>query len=339
MDRKRLLMNSSSDLDASYFRLPYSKNLISFSEVLNSYYKSILLTPDPEQQEKIGESGYCLHCIGFDFFKLPLILKKGILSKNQMLVEGLKVPRNFDGVNLKDWVSVIGLEDFREENPAYREFAKHGINLLCYPKKVVKGDPELGLEKSIQKGLPYTKGNYEDEKYVYKQILAEEIKAIILLNQNMDLDIRTLNYIYATPSAERLWKKIQYYQKKTETEALDEGLVRRFQEYREFFKKANYDVIDTELKNDSLFRQVVVMTCEDINDYLQEMIYFYYKKRLYPDMYEDITITVRDVLNYELQKRYELEFGELDKEHCIYLTPKKVLNLTKKKKISLQKQK
>lgn len=339
LDRKRLLMNSGSDLDPSYFRIPFSKELIDLSEALNLYFKNVLLSPKNNRQEVHGREGYCLHCIGFDFFKLPLILKKGVLSKNQMLAEGIQVPRNFDGVNLKDWISVIALEDFHEENTAYREFARHGINLLCHPERIVEGDPKLGLEKSIQKGLPYTNGNYEDERYIYKEILPNEIKAIVLLNDNLDKDIKTLSYIYATPSADRLLKKIHYYQKKTETENLDENLRRRYREYREFFRKANQEAIDSALKNDSLFLQVVMTTCEDINDYLQEMVYDYYKRKLYPEKEEDVLITVRDVITYELEKSYHLEFIDLETEHCIYLEPKKVLNLSKrKKKINLRKQ-
>lgn len=332
LDRKRLFMNCSSDLDASYFRLPYSKDLIELSTLLNQYFKDLNTPKELYSYDKLEEKEkLCLHSIGFDFFKLPLILKRGILSKGQMRAEGLNIPRNFDGSNLKDWISVVSLEEFDENNKAFREFSKHGINFLCRPASMVKPDSKLTLEESLKKGLPYANKSYDDERYVYKKILPSEIKAIALLNNNWDLDIRTARYITVTPSVDRLVEKIKYYKKMTNTTEEIKGLDILVKEYREFFFKVNREIINYEFKSTPLFNQVVIKTCEDINSYLQEMVYKYYKKQMYPGTEEDVTITVLEVIQYELEKDYKLNLLDLEAEFYLFLTPKD--NNQKKKKI------
>lgn len=293
LDRLRFGSKSPASLKADYLRFEYSKTLVKFSKDINEIYFNELQRVNKIRIEKENEKGEnpCFHSIGFDYFKLEPIIKYGILSSETMREMGLKVPRNFIGGNLENWISVVDGK-MVENGEAFREFTTHGIGFFCLANKLFKPLNEQG--KAIETGYPFNKSGYADEKYVYSKIDPEKIIYLIIPKDYIYMDIREVSYIYNTLNEDLLIDKLHYYIEKTKTDSkakcLDE-LLDATEEYKK--KLREYISVDIgfslERESENMQKELDKILVK-INDALKTMIYDYFAKILNKKDGEKITV-------------------------------------------------
>lgn len=300
LDRLRFGRKSPASLKEKYLRFDYSKELISLAKDINEIYFNELQRQNRIKIEQINEreSNPCFHSIGFDFFKIESIIRNGILSKQAMRELGIEVPRNFQGGNLENWISVVDAS-MGLNGKAYREFTSNGIGFFCLANKLFL--PIDSYAKAIETGYPYNKSSYEDEKYVYSKIDPEDIIFLIIPKEYGTKDIRELNYIYNTLNKDLLIEKISYYVHKTNTIITSKNAIELLKATEEYVKELEiYETVDLYFENkmDEAMLNLLNRKLANINSVLQKMMYEYYSEKLNRKNKEIITTT--DAVTYTL---------------------------------------
>ena len=298
LDRLRFNSFCDASLDPSFLRFDYSKELVDFALNINNIYKEMY-----RNNNKINfvGGGYCFHSVGFDFFKLDSILKYGILSADEMLKRDIDICKNFDGGNQDLWISVIDsnlvFNEVRKNSMAnsksgYLEFISRGISFVSIVDGFVDGYNKKDKDMALLLGVPYNKGNYYDERYVYKKIPRSNIIKIQIASDNLDLKISDLNYIYNRLSVEQIEKKILYFEKKISKN----GIVIPLDKKRELLLK--YDKILRETKDINKLPDNLYLVNIEINKLIQVALQEYFNIELN----SSFDVTVGQVIEYVLDK-------------------------------------
>lgn len=310
LDRKRFREGYMFSLNPKFLRTKKAKELIILSEEINEIFKKEFENIVPEIKED-GIEKDCIHSIGFDFFKMNMILKYGILSKSKLNELNINVPRNFDGGNLDNWISVVDGSLIQENYSGMRDFVSNGISFYCTTNYLEKGLGSGLQNKALESGLPYNRGMHEDEKYVYKEIPNTNILSIIVPGSYKNTDISELNYIYNSLSIEHLKDKIDYYYTKVkhipgvDYKTIIPGII----EYKRIlYKYHNSKGSKKEEMKDNL-PILLELPRKKINCVIQYWIKLYYAYKLNKKIDEKISVT--EVVKEEL-KSCELEYNIID---------------------------
>lgn len=306
LDRLRFGKKSAASLKTKFLRFSSSRRLINFAEAINhAYYEEISSLNNETIKSQIeNEFHECFHSIGFDFFKINSILENGILSRSLMKEKNLKVPRNFTGGNLENWISVVDARMVKKEHQAFDEFTQNGISFFCVADKLF--NPLDSLAEAIETGLPYNKSKYSDEKYVYESIPKEKIIYLIIPKQYIGADIRTLTYLYNTLNKDMLLQRIEYYIKNTGFSPSDIDFppfleaIEEYCEKLELYNGQNEFIIS---KVDDRLFNILNNLLSVINQGIQKMIYQYYCNCL--NKVNGESITVLEIVNYNLELKKE----------------------------------
>lgn len=302
LDRKRFYDSSVESLDARFLRFKESHELINFAKHLNLLYYQM----QKENYQEIDESGIspysCFHSIGFDFFKIASIMKNGILSKDEMRKRGIKVPQNFSGGNTERWISVVDTKLLEGDYTAKKAFLLHGISFCCDNQIMHDPLPREKHEYAMIYGFPYNRSNHKDEKYVLNCIAPENIIAMSIPEEYKNSDVRNLVYLYNSMDVSVVKEKVNYYINIVCPEYKDmmlNGLKHYFDEYDQITR--NYYAVYREGKEHSQkeLEQNLNNILNSINKAVAYLIYHYYKER---NLSSNGTITVSDVVKYELQQ-------------------------------------
>jgi len=310
LDRKRFREGYNFSLDPKYLRIQKSKELIGVSEEINDILKkefeNIVPTFNNDNQEKD-----CIHSIGFDFFKLSTILKYGILSKSKLQELDINVPRNFEGGNLDNWISVVDGGLIKENYTGMKDFVSNGISFYCVTTHLEKGLGS-GLEnKALESGLPYNRGLHDDEKYVYKEIPTTNILSIIIPEKYKNEDIENLNYIYNSLSIDLFKSKIDYYYeriKKVSNIDYNE-IIPILQEYKMHLDNYHNAYGSDKKRIEKELPKVLENPRKKINTILQKWIKSYYATKFKKSTSNKITVT--DAVIEEL-KTCDLDYSFLN---------------------------
>lgn len=300
LDRKRFREGYNFSLNPDFLRFEKSKELIKLSEEINEIFKKEFENIVPEIKDD-GIEKDCIHSIGFDFFKLNTVLNYGILSKSKLRELNINVPRNFEGGNLDNWISVVDGSLIKENYSGMKEFVSNGISFYCTTNYLEKGLGEGKQNQAIESGLPYNKGLHKDEKYVYKQIPNTNILSVIIPENYKDTDITELNYIYNSLSINLFKSKVDYYFEKVKNiPGIDYNIVIPIlNEYEKCLNDYHnsYGIekeqIERELPN------ILEIPRKKINAIIQHWIKAYYACKLKKNINE--TISVTDVVVEELK--------------------------------------
>ncbi|MGE5456420.1 MAG: HD domain-containing protein [Ignavibacteriales bacterium] len=300
LDRLRFHERSLATLDASFLRLDNSIKMIQCAKQINYLYYRIIKFNQTNITINCDEHKTCYHGIGFDFFKLPSILKNGILSKDEMQARNLNVPTNFDGGNIDRWISVVDGELICQKLSAYRNFIMHGVSFECTVPKMHQALPISQKSYALLMGLPFDKSEHKDEKYVYKEIPVSNIERIHIPNNYLNANIRDLSYIFNSLSFDAFYEKIKYYVRLVEAKGIEIDQVELEESLIPYKKILNdYSHFDISQKEDIVDSMPFILEKEraKVNAVIQKWIYNYYKLELNQD-----EITVCDVVRHELKK-------------------------------------
>ena len=326
LDRMRFNEYCDSKLDPRYLRYEYSKDLIDYSHKINLIYQN---TYQKDYQPVVEDGGLCYHSIGFDFFKLDSILKHGVLSVDKMKEHGIKICKNFDGGNQNSWISVIDCSLIKEQakienkTSAHKEFVKHGISFLCKTDDFVDALTLSDKDKALLLGVPYDKGNYYDERYVYQEIPQNNILKIEIPIDYACSTINSLNYIYNRLSVDQIQMKIDYFKDYFK----EVGITINDRELNELLEE--YDTIVKTSHNPKKLPYLLKDVTKKINGLIQEGMDKYFKALLQTE--EDIT--VMDIVNCILfLNNIDYRFYDLNNESVVF-TVNKEYNRIKAPKI------
>lgn len=280
LDRTRFRKTSIAALSEKYLRLDYSKTLIDFSNLINNHFYFTVAEYDYQKEKdkynpeelKCG----CFHGIGFDFFKLESILKKGILSHHEAIKQNVDMVRNFNGNNKSLWISVVPFESVSQDGKAYNRFIKKGISFFAFV-------PELknGTNENSSYNQAHNSGEYDDESFVFNSIPLKNIHSIIVFKDSWDKNISELDYLHGANNYDIICSKIESIisniKKSSKLDIESSRVNKLLDKYRELtidFEKKSI----TEQKNtmSDFFVQVDSLVYE-INKEVQKWMLNYYK--------------------------------------------------------------
>lgn len=329
LDRKRFGDWDRASLDDNYLRTIESKNLIVFAAELNKWYYAKLSDNFQEYDLSKVEKKDCFHSIGFDFFKIKSILNNGILSQDELKKRNILVPRNFIGGNFDRWISIVDASFYEEytiqneivewnknhpnekktlgESYSYAAgmFAHQGITFFCVDVPFIEPVKSNNREEALEKGLPWDKSGYRDERYAYNSINPDNIVALFLPAEWKEKSVRDLRYIYESTNMDIVRNRVDYYIKYTQTpksfieiDSLNKLLDAYERLILHELKKPHGEGNSKEYFENS--RRIM----DSINRVIGEMIYNYYKQEL------GVLFEVKDVVRYELSKVEGISFDE-----------------------------
>lgn len=332
LDRKRFREGYNFSLDPKYLRIERSKELIKLSEEINEIFKKEFEKIVPKIEDD-GIEKDCIHSIGFDFFKLNMILKYGILSKSKLSELNIDVPRNFEGGNLDNWISVVDGSLIKENYSGMKEFVSNGISFYCTTNHLEKGLGKGLQNQALESGLPYNKGLHEDEKYVYKEIPNTNILSIIIPENYKDADITKLNYIYNSLSIEHFKSRVNYYYEKVkEIPNINYDVIipilKEYEECLNDYHNSTGEVKEQIRKN---LPRILEVPRKKVNNIIQYWIKSYYACKLNKTINENISVT--DVVVEELKScNLNYSFVNTNNELLVFINSnlKKTTNNTQK---------
>lgn len=260
LDRVRFITSDDAYLKKEFLRTEQAPLMIQAAEELKdvyrnpniNHYKKIIevidddmkIKVDPTVDEKNTEG--CFHGIGWDFFKLDSILKHGILSPKKCKGNEIQTCRNFLSP-MNNYIYVIAdfaIGENTTNASAIDNFIHQGISFYSIVPKLIEGLPYTRKEEAIEKGLPYTIGEYDDESFVKGNIPIQCIEYVLLDKKNENLSLNQLDYLNCNRSSKIIKEKAKYY----------------LQNLRE---KLGYDVNDQEISTlTSIYEDVVLANNE-----------------------------------------------------------------------------
>lgn len=241
--QSRLMIQAAKELVGIY-RNPIINHYKKIIEVMDDVTK---IKVDPIVDEKNTEG--CFHGIGWDFFKLDSILKYGILSPKKCKGNQIQTCRNFLSP-INNYIYVIAdvaLVKGGDSASAIDNFIHQGISFYSIVPKLIEGLPYAQKEEAIEKGLPYTKEEYDDESFVKGNIPIQCIEYVLLDENKAKLTLDQLDYFNCNRSSKIIKEKAEYY----------------LQNLRE---KLGYDVNDQEIKTLTAIYDDVVIACNEKKD-------------------------------------------------------------------------
>lgn len=305
LDRTRFSEKSMATLDPKFLRLDFSKNLISLSKEINLMYYEVIENNMQEHIVDNSKGGSCFHSISFDFFKLNSILTYGVLSASEIKKQHLNVPRNFEGGNSNNWISVVDASLIKHQYTGFKNFTKHGISFLCEVPEMILPVEGSHKAEAIQKGLPFDKSGHLDEKYVYSKIPVENILCTIVPEEYINTDIRSLTYLYNSLDFDLFVSRIKYYIDRFNEEEIafyDKEVFTKdiFDELLAKYKMEIDKFIESKKTGDDrkLVENNLTILLNELNKYIQNAMYKYYAKVLN----KTGNISVLDVVTHEMSK-------------------------------------
>ena len=256
LDRVRLSMGrNNSELDPEKLRTDYAKTLTKASHQLNEIYLRYLKVKDGnmifEQLTKEYGEDICFHGIGLNFFVFYNILKHGILSYSKLKERGVISVRNYEGLNLEDYISVAcyGVH-YYGPNTAFEEHIKNKISfciadVLLYEGKKTR---DYYVHEFDQKAIkfPHDRGEFSDERFVKDEIPLSHIKKIIIPRHLLSMKLDEIYYMDNGFSLKIISNKIEYYLENIESFSLAKIDRSIFNYYINNIKNLN-DKLDEEL--------------------------------------------------------------------------------------------
>ena len=309
LDRTRFGRKSYATVDPDFLRIEESKGLIDFAYAINDVYKKEMIKGYKEHIKDLNKGGLCFHSIGFDFTKVAPILNNGVLSLSERVRMNLNVPSNFEGGNSDRWISVVDINAIKKSAGAFYTFTKNGIGFLCNADEMIKGYSNKERGKAIEQGYPYDKGDYEDERYVYKRIPASKIIGVVVPEEYQTKSLKDLIYIHNSMTIEIYESSIKKYERMLEEKGifLDRvAITRLLEEYKNVLKSFRV-AHGTEREN---IRRTMPIELSRITKEVSAIIgsglEVYYELELNKDH-----VTVSDVVAYEMS-RANTRFEVLD---------------------------
>lgn len=299
LDRNRFVDGYSFGLDERFLRLDISKKLINLSREINDIYTDCY-AKEVDLKNVKGHYFDCLHGIGFDFFKIDSILENGILSASTLRDKKIEGVKNFSGGNARNWVSVVDASLTCKGYTGYETFIKKGISFICNNQFLVEPMKYSDRSLAMEKGLPYNKSDHEDERYVYREIKADDIKKIIISNELSEKSIDDACFVFNCLDFRNFLERISYYIDKTNAKEYgydEEKLQASLLEYKIELDRYN----DIKFANVTYDGQKLVvnltMILNKINCMIIDMIKVYYcnKIKVAPEQ-----LNVKEIIEYEL---------------------------------------
>lgn len=311
LDRTRFNEICQARLDPNFLRFDYSKTLIDLSQEINNLYYEVIEQRQQVHQIDKTKAGSCFHGIGFDFFKLNSVLTYGILSASAMDKLNLSIPRNFEGGNSKNWISVVDASLIHKNFSGYRNFTKHGINFFCEAPEIIEPMEGKNKYQAILEGLPYNKSNHLDERYVYDKIPVENITGVLVPETYLNKDISELSYLYNSLNFQLFLSRIKYFADRFSSEDIklfdNEYEKENFEELLAKYKMSvdKYTFSQHSDEDQDIVLEELTAILIPINVYIQKAMKLYYQKELNKD-----SVTVLDVVKHEMIK------SGIDYDYC-----------------------
>ncbi len=234
LDRLRFSKASPAYLKPEYLHHEFSKMLVDLAREVNDAYKYYDAYKDIDFSELEKMTGAVCHSAGFVFSRIPFILKYGLLSKAEQEKKKVSTHRNFEGGNSQRWISVVPVELITEGSKINTNFLENGV--------VIKTKPDVEYYRSnygphdseiaLPKGLPYVKGGYSEERFVFERIRPEHIDEVYVSNKCANKDLSELHYIFPNIDFEAYEKMLNYLMEEYNASQSDSMKVRKlFKEY------------------------------------------------------------------------------------------------------------
>lgn len=331
LDRKRFGNYDTAALNEKYLRFTESKELVDFSEELNKLYKEKNRVAPNLNGLESPTLEISLHSIGNDFYKIPSIIRYGILSQSKKDEYNLNYVRNFHGGNDYYWISVVPASLYNEaknSKAASNEFINNGIFIVSKQTTMYKPLPCDKKLTAIEQSLPYLKGEYSDEKSVYEIIEPENIVALGLTKESGDRKLSQATFLYNSMDYKDIEHKVEMI-----CQAIGYDYQNNLAKVLEpFYKKHNEISLsyiyheDPDATYDKTINKLMAVL-NKINEIVASLVSIEYKHRL------GIEPTIKDMVLMELQKCNVLEDFLYTSEEYIYrVNP---LNLHKESCLSL----
>lgn len=304
LDRTRFKRTCNEALKEKFLRLEYSKTLVELANLINNHYAFKVSEKDYELYKSRFENKEnkceCFHGIGFDFFKLQSILKRGILSSFEATREKIDIVRNFNGNNKNIWISVVDADSSSTLGKAYNEFIKQGISFFAFVPELIKGTRN---DKNSNYNLACDSGEYEDESFVFNKIPMENIHSLVIFKDNWNKNIGDLFYLYGANNYDIIYEKVINYIINIKQESgfeVDFGQAELFlKEYRSMVLKFEKLPIDEQKQTLNNFLLEIDKIIQKINGIVQEWFVKHYQVLLNTDKTD---IKVSDVITFILKK-------------------------------------
>ena len=197
LDRMRFSKASHAYLKPELLKYDFSRMMAQLSEEVNEAYKYFDSFKKIDFSELERLTGAVCHSAGFVFSRIPFILKYGVLSKSEQNKKNVTTHRNFDGGNSVRWISVVPVELLSDNNKSNAAFMENGIVVKTRDVEYFKSRyGSFDANIALPKGLPYVKGGYPEERFVFERINPEDIEELYISNKCVNKDISDLNYIF-----------------------------------------------------------------------------------------------------------------------------------------------
>lgn len=314
LDRLRF-RNCSATLNEKFLRTEYSKTLVPLSKTLNDYYLKQDVVESYDQLKECYTQGtfdkhLCYHSIGFDFFKLQGILKHGILSHYNAVMNNIPISRNFYGNNGEFWISVVDAASNLENKKAYETYVKNRISFLCYADDLVSGVVRPKDNGSL---LPRKSDEYPDEKFVFDKIPLECIQFISIPRNLVETSIRDLEYIFCNSQYEVVKLTVDNYINELESlcdiKFNRKDIDRILHDMEEEQYKYNTASRGVAQRSQAMYDKIMDHMKAALNIYIQEYMQIGFAQLLGRD-FED-NITLGDVIDF-LLKKYGIDYIPVD---------------------------
>lgn len=323
LDRNRFVDGYCFGLDERFLRLAESKKLIQLSREINDLYTDNY-AKEVDLNKVNGSYNACIHGIGFDFFKMRSILDNGILSASTLRDKKIEGVKNFNGGNTRNWISVVDASLIDKGYTGFETFIKNSINFICNKEFLV--EPLIYSERSVamEKGLPFNKSDHKDERYVYKEIVPENIDGIVLFKTFAQKKIDEAVFIYNCLDYRTFLSRVSYYIDMTNADKLGydkEKLDVYLLEYKIELDKYN----DCKFANIPCDGQKLVLNLTAILNKINTIIIQMIKKYYCSEMKTDANnLTMKDIVTYELSKTGKEYSSVTTDDQVIFATNEKV---------------
>jgi len=316
LDRLRF-KNCSAVLNEKYLRIDYSKTLVKLSKELNEYYLRREVEESYASESKKHEVGIfdkklCYHSIGFDFFKLQGILKHGIVSHYNAIMNDIPISRNFNGNNGEFWISVVDADSELPNKKAYETYVKNKISFLCYVDELNEGVDRARENGSLD---PRKSPEFPDERFVFDKIPLECIQFLSIPRHLVNKSVMDpeFDYIFCNSQYEMVKLNVENYI--VELEKLCDIRINRgkINDIFEDMKKEQYEYNSLSRGEAQIIKKMYLDQMDADKAKLNSIIRYYMQIGFAQllDKNPDDLITLGEVIDY-LLKQYGIEYIPVD---------------------------